>query len=149
MSKQPERINLICKNNTLLVKLAQHAQLIEKLNNALHQALPLQFSAHCHLANIKNETLIIHTDNASLASLIRFQAPALCKVFTAQLKMPIYRMEVKVRPRSNIAITAAPSATLLPKSAATALRQAATVIEDTELSAALKRLSQRFKDPAV
>lgn len=145
MAKQPEQINSICQHNAMLAKLAQHAQLIEKLNHTLHQALPLQFSAHCHLANIKNQTLIIHTDNASFASLIRFQAPALCKAFSEHLTMPISDIEIKVRPEINAPAVAPPPVTLLPKSAAKALQQTAEVIDNEALSASLDRLAKRFK----
>lgn len=145
MPKQPEHINSICQHNKMLAKLAQHAQLIEKLNHTLHQALPLQFSAHCRLANIKNQTLIIHTDNASFASLIRFQVPTLCKTFSAQLKMPVNNIEVKVRPDISHERAVETSTTLLPKSAATALQQTSQVIDNEALSASLEKLANRFK----
>lgn len=145
MSKQPEKINSICQHNAMLAKLAQHAQLIEKLNHTLHQTLPLQFSAHCHLANIKNQTLVIHTDNASFASLIRFQVPALCKTFTEHLKMPIKHIEIKVRPKITAPITIKRPTTTLPESAAKVIQQTAEVIGNDALSASLKRLATRFK----
>jgi hypothetical protein len=146
MSKQPEQINAICQHNEMLAKLAQHAQLIEKLNHTLHQTLPLQFSAHCHLANIKNQTLIIHTDNAAFASLIRFQVPALCKTFTEHLEMPINHIEIKVRPKRTAQVTVKPpTTTALPESAARVIQQTAEVIGNETLSASLKKLANRFK----
>lgn len=145
MPKQPEKINSICQHNKMLAKLTQHAQLIEKLNHTLHQSLPLQFSAHCHLANIKNQTLIIHTDNASFASLIRFQVPALCKTFGEHLKMPISHIEIKVRPKITAPITMELPTTTLPESAAKVIQQTAEVIGNDALSASLKRLATRFK----
>jgi len=146
MSKQPKQINAICQHNKTLAKLAQHAQLIEKLNNTLHQALPLQFSAHCHLANVKNQTLIIHTDDASLASLIRFQAPTLCETFAEHLDIPIHHIEIKVRPKIMSPTVAEVPAAILPKSAAIALQQTAEVIDNEALSASLEKLANRFKD---
>lgn len=145
MPKQPEQISAICQQNKMLFKLVQHAQLVEKLNHTLHQTLPLQFSAHCHLANIKNQTLIIHTDNASFASLIRFQVPALCKTFSAQLKMPISGIEIKVRPKVSHSTAVETPTTLLPKSAAIALQQTSQVINNEDLSASLEKLAKRFK----
>ena len=145
MSKQPEQISSIYQHNKTLLKLAQHAQLIEKMNHTLHQALPLQFSAHCHLANIKNQTLVIHTDNASFASLIRFQAPTLCKSFSEELQIPISHIEIKVRPKIASTATVNTSSALLPEAAATALQQTAEVIENEALSASLEKLAKRFK----
>ncbi len=145
MPKQPKHINTICQHNKMLFKLAQHAQLIEELNHILQQTLPLQFSAHCRLANINNQTLIIHTDNASFASLIRFQVPSLCKTFSSQLQMPISHIEIKVRP-NRITSPAAKTATiLLPKTAATALQQTAEVIDNEALKTSLEKLAKRFK----
>jgi hypothetical protein len=145
MSKQPEQINSICQHNKILAKLAQHAQLIEKLNHTLHQTLPLEFSAHCRLANIKNQTLIIHTDNASFASFIRFQVPALCKTFSSHLKIPISNIEIKVRPEIAPLATAEGTTTLLPETAAIALQKTSQVIDNEELSASLDKLANRFK----
>lgn len=144
MSKQPKQINSICQQNAVLAKLTQHAQLIEKLNHTLHQTLPLQFSAHCHLANIKNKTLIIHTDNASFASLIRFQVPTLCKIFSAKLKIPINHIEIKVRPTTNEVTAVETSTTTLPETAAIALQQTAEVIDNEALSISLEKLANRF-----
>ncbi|MBE9532936.1 MAG: DUF721 domain-containing protein, partial [Proteobacteria bacterium] len=75
MTKRPEKIRSICQQNSVLNQLSQRSKKLEHLNYLLKQALPSQFSAHCRLANISGNTLIIHTDNASFASLIRFQSP--------------------------------------------------------------------------
>ena len=145
MSKQPKQINSICQQNAVLAKLTQHAQLIEKLNHTLHQTLPLQFSAHCHLANIQNKTLIIHTDNASFASLIRFQIPTLCKLFSDKLEMPINHIEIKVRPSTNEVTTVETPTAILPETAAIALQQTAEVIDNEALSISLEKLANRFR----
>lgn len=145
MSKKPKHINSICQSNALLHKLTQHVQLIEQLNHTMHQVLPLQFSAHCHLANIKDQTLVIHTDNASFASLIRFQVPTLCKTFSEQLELTIEHIDVKVRPSLLKPSQQQPSPAELPKTAATTLKQAADSIDNAQLSSALEKLASRFK----
>lgn len=145
MPKKPKHINSIFQSNAILRDLTQHAQLIEKLNHALHQLLPLQFSAHCHLANIKGQTLVIHTDNASFASLIRFQVPTLCKTFSKQLKFTIEHIDVKVRPSLSKPSQQQSSPAKLSKAAATTLKQAADSIDNAELRAALEKLTDRCK----
>ena len=82
MTKQPKKIRSICQQNSVLHQLSQRSKKLEQLNYLLKQALPSQFSAHCRLANINNSTLIIHTDNASYASLIRFQSPVIIKTLS-------------------------------------------------------------------
>lgn len=144
MTKQPERIDSICQHNQILSKISQHAQLLEHLGHIFQQILPIQFSAHCRLANINGETLIIHTDNASFASLIRFQAPSLCKTLSSELNMTIKHIEVKVKPCYVPFQDHTTHNTLsLPKSAATALQQTAQTMDDSPLKAALEKLAKR------
>ncbi len=145
MSKQPEQINSIYQQNSQLLKLAQHAKLIETLNHTLHQTLPLEFSAHCRIANINNKTLIIHTDNASFASLIRFQVPVLCNTFSTKLDIPLNHIEIKVRPNSTVPDLARTSEKVLPKTAALSLNQTAEVIDNKDLSLSLQKLAKRYK----
>ncbi len=147
MTKQPEQIKSICQQNAVLAKLTQHAQLIEQLNHTLHQTLPLQFSAHCSVANIRHKALIIHTDNASFASLIRFQIPTLCKLFSTKLDIVITTIEIKVRPYIDTA-TSTKTRThtaILPKSAASTLHQTAEAIDNEALSLSLEKLATRFR----
>jgi len=145
MTKRPENIRSICQKNSALHQLAQRTQRLEQLNYLLKQALPSQFSAHCRLANINNGTLIIHTDNASYASLIRFQAPAIIKTLSTELKMEISNLDVKVRPLYMPQQTPSTPKITLPSSAANALQQTALSLEDGALKESLDKLSKRFK----
>lgn len=143
MTKQPQRIDSVCQHNSMLHQLSRRARLLEQLNYLLQQALPTPFAAHCRLANIHDATLFIHTDNASYASLIRFQAPVLCKTLSTELDMPIDKIDVKVRPnyvplqRTNV------NSISLPKSAAASLLQAAQTIDNEPLKIALEKLVKR------
>lgn len=143
MSKRPQRINSICQGNSTLHQLSQRAKLLEQLNYTLQQALPTPFAAHCRLANIADTTLIIHTDNASYASLIRFQAPVLCKTLSTKLAIAIDKVEVKVRPHYIPLQQTTLNAISLPKSAATSLQQIAKTIDNDPLKIALEKLAKR------
>ncbi len=146
MTKQPEQIRSICQQNSTLHQLLQRTQRLEQLNYLLQQALPSQFSAHCRLANISGSTLIIHTDNASYASLIRFQSPAIIKSLSTELDLIITHINVKVKPL-YMPLQSHPSHSIsLPTSAVTALQQTAQSIEEGPLKKSLENLAKRFND---
>lgn len=143
MSKQPEPVNSVYQHNDVLKKLRQRCQLLEQLNHLFQRSLPAQFSAHCRLVNIDNGTLIIHTDNASYASLIRFQAPALCKTLSNELNMTIHSMQVKVRPAYQLDTKQTTNSFTLSESSASLLQQTADSMENSSLKTALEKLAKR------
>ena len=143
MTKQPERVSSVCHHNSMLNKLSQHTRLLDKFNYILQQTLPAQFSAHCHLANINGSTVIIHTDNAPFASLIRFQSPALCKTLSTEFARTITHIEVKVRPTYTPVQDSRSTSISLPESAVSAIQQTAQAIDDGPLKTALEKLAQR------
>ena len=143
MPREPEAINNIFKNNTALSKITKQAQLLNRLNHAFQQSLPAQFSAHCKLANIKGKKLVIHTDNASYSSLLRFQSPLLCKTLSRELGIDIKTLEVKVRPQF-VSFEEQPSNPIsMPESAATSLQQIAQNMDEGALKLALEKLATR------
>ena len=98
------------------------------------------------MANINQETLIIHTDNAQYASLIRFQAPVLCKTLSTELNVTISNLEVKVRPFHLPHKTSGHSNTIsLPRTAAETIKQTAQSLDNGPLKTALEKLAKRCK----
>jgi len=143
MRQQPKHINSICQSHSALSKITQRTQLLDRLNHVFQQSLPAQFSAHCKLANINGKTLIIHTDNASYSSLIRFQAPVLCRTLSRELDLDLNAIEVKVRPHYTPFEAPISNPISLPKSAAAALQQTADDMDDGPLKVALEKLAKR------
>ena len=143
MPRDPKPINSIFKNDTALAKISKRTQFLNHLNHAFQQCLPAQFSAHCKLANIRGETLIIHTDNASYSSLLRFQAPALCEALSREMKIDITLLEIKVRPNFTRMDSRPKNTISLPDSAATALQQTADNMDEGALKVALEKLAKR------
>ena len=134
MAKRPTQISNVYQKHAALYKMTQRAQLLEQLNHAFQQSLPAQFSAHCKLANINGSTLIIHTDNASYSSLIRFQAPVLCRTLSQELSIDINTIEVKVRPNYSPFENQSSNPISLPSSASKALKQTADTMEEGPVS---------------
>ena len=143
MPREPKVINNIFKNNTALSKIAKHAQLLNRLNHTFQQSLPAQFSAHCKLANIKGDTLVIHTDNPSYSSLLRFQSPVLCRALSRELEVDIKKLEVKVRPHFVSFEKQPLNPMFLPESAANSLQQTADSMDKGPLKTALEKLATR------
>ncbi|MDC9725049.1 MAG: DUF721 domain-containing protein [Gammaproteobacteria bacterium] len=145
MTNKLEQIRTVCTKNSQLSKLAQRTQQLSKLNYILQQAMPPQFSAHCQLANVREQTLVVHTDNASYASLLRFQANTLCAALSEYLPQPVTKLEVKVRPRYETIKSEGTSSISLPMGAADALTQTAEEMEEGPLKVALQKLAKRRK----
>jgi len=145
MTKKPERVGALYKKNTILSKLSERTQQLSKLDDVLQQVMPAQFASHCHLANINDHTLIIHTDNASYASLLRFQAISLCKAISEHLPQIVNKLEVKVKPKLQAPLAEVMSKQSLPDDAALALEQTAEHMEDGPLKTALNKLAKRRK----
>lgn len=143
MKNRLNHIKNVYQQNDMLKRLSQHTQLLAQLNHVLQQSLPPQYSAHCRLANIKDDTLIIHTDNASLASMVRFQAPILCKTLSDQLGQSFRKIVVKVKPH-HIPLNNPNTNTLsMPENAAKTIQQTAQDIEEGPLKTALEKLAKR------
>ena len=143
MTNKPEKVSLVCKQNSQLHNIALRAQKLNHLNFILQQIMPPQFSAHCQLANISNQTIIIHTDNASYASLLRFQAKTLCKAVSEHTSQNVTKLEVKVKPSFQAIQPSNTNPISLPTNAATSLSQTADGLEDGPLKTSLQKLAQR------
>lgn len=143
MTNKPEQINAVCSSDSQLNRLSQRAQQLNKLNYILQQVMPPQFAAHCQLANINKQTVIVHTDNASYASLLRFQAKTICSALSEHLSQPVTKLELKVRPLVSAKKQDTTAPISLPIDAAEAIQQTADSIEEGPLKSALENLTKR------
>ena len=143
MSNKPEKVSLVCKQNSQLYKITQRAQKLNHLNFILQQVMPPQFSAHCLLANINNQTIIIHTDNATYASLLRFQATTLCKAISEHTSQNVTKLEVRVKPSFQAIQPSNPNPFSLTSNAADSLSETADSLDDGPLKIALQKLAKR------
>lgn len=146
MSNKPEHVSKIYKQHSQMNWLAARAQHLNKLNVILQQCLPLQFSNHCSLANVTADKIVVLTDKASYASLLRFQAPVVCKALSAYLPEPVYKLEVKVRPHQSLIEKTEHAAVHVSTKTAALLESTAAAIEDGPLKTALYRLARHQSD---
>lgn len=146
MSKKPERVGQVYKENSHFKWLTARAQQLNKLNIILQKSLPLQFTNHCRLANIKADRAVIHTDNASYASLLRFQSAQICQALSAHLPEPLSRLEVKVKPLTDIQRSSTSTSLHVSTKTAALLNSTAADMEDGPLKTALRKLAERQSD---
>ena len=138
---------LSAKNSGLntLIERAQHLRkLTTILQNILHDGANPELAEHVNLANFRDDTAVITTDTPAWLTQLRYQAPVILK----QLKQhpglhELRKIQFKIQPPSPSPILKPARRATLSAYSADVLKSAANGIEDDELSAALRRLSQK------
>ena len=78
------------------------AQHIASLNTLLSQHLPEALRPYYRVANLRDKTLIIHTDTATHATLLRYQLPMLTQAFHKNtMNAEINDIKVAIRPKNS------------------------------------------------
>lgn len=86
-----------------LKTLLDKARHIALLNDLLIQNLPDALHPYYTVANLRENTLIIHTDTATHATLLRYQLPQLKQAFQKNaMKLTIHDITVAIRPKRLI-----------------------------------------------
>ena len=142
MTDKPERVGQLYNKNSHFKWLKARAQQLDKLNIILQQSLPLQFINHCQLANISSDRVVIHTDNASYANMLRFQSIQICHALSAHLPEPVTRLDVKVRPVNSLTTSSSSQTHHLSTKTAALLNSTAADLEDGPLKTALEKLAK-------
>ena len=145
MSNKPLHFATVCQTNQHLQQMSKRAQKLTQLNSILQEILPSQFAGHCQLANMTDNKIIIHTENAAIASLLRFHSATICKTFSSQLKVQIQRAEIKVKPNYQPARPAKSNMIDISNNNAALIAQTAAGMDDGQLKTALHKLAKRGK----
>lgn len=145
MSNKPLHFTTVCQTNQHLQQMSKRAQKLTQLNSILQEILPSQFAGHCQLANMKDGKIIIHTENAAIASLLRFHSATICKTFSSQLVEKIVRVEVKVKPNYPSQRSAKSNIIDMSNNNAALIAQTAAGLDDGQLKTALHKLAKRGK----
>ncbi|MEK7990340.1 MAG: DUF721 domain-containing protein [Thiotrichaceae bacterium] len=130
------------KNQTSLQRLNQRCQALREVDDVLHQTIPSPLSDHCHIANLRHTTLIMHTDSALWASQLRYLLPKLMEQWQQETHLPeIQKVEIKVRftHQPERRYTHHPS---LSKKTESLLRDTAEQVTHPKLKSALLKLAQ-------
>lgn len=147
--KKPHPVTDVLHQNKLLQNLSQQSHRLNQINLVLQQALPADFVSRCHIANVRDNTLILQTSSASVANLLRFQADTLCQQISQQCDLTISALDIKVRPASTQNTAKQPlnrQATALSADNAAIISATAESISDPALKNALTKLAMRAKN---
>ena len=145
MAKKPQQITAICDGNSQLKYFYERSNTLNQLNSVLHKLLPEQLRGHCRLANITREGLVIQTDSSQYATLLRFDAPRICKAMTEHVSNPVARLKVTVKSNLHSAKKEVIQPKKLSKNAAQSISDAVEFLEDGDLKVALSKLAQRHQ----
>lgn len=128
-----------------LQHLLARAKALQQLTHKVHQYLPAQLAPHCSIANIRGNCLILHTDTAARASLLRYHLPALIKHLQQHQELrSLGRASIKVRPHPRQpSASPAGQRAKLSQANVSLLRQVAKGTSDPCLKAAFLRLAHR------
>ena len=70
--------------DTTLARLTRHAKRLQRATEVLHACLGAPANAHCVVANVRDDVMVIHTDSPAWASKLRFQVGTLQRQFKQQ-----------------------------------------------------------------
>lgn len=80
--------------------LLNRAQNIQSLTSSLHSRLSTELRQHCWIVNVIGNTLVLITDSAERATILRYQQHELLKQlneeFSRSLEIPIRRLKIKI-----------------------------------------------------
>lgn len=90
---------LLANSYGFLCQLSQHSQMLEQVEKRFQDSLPIPLNQHCHVANLRKQTLIVHTDSSLWATRLRLIIPELLPLWRQNQSMPtINQVIVQVRP---------------------------------------------------
>jgi len=130
---------------TLPAHLAQPVARLRWLEQALRACLPADCAAHCRVAGVDGETLVLIADSPAWRARLQFCVGEIISHFNSLGKPPIRHVRVRVGQRLDIQAPAVAASPALQMPAASARGFAALAREttDVELKRALERLARR------
>lgn len=120
------------------------ASRLRALTHAVQTHLGAPLSAHCQVANIRGDVLVLQTDSAAWASRLRFLGPGLlAHLARSHGQGKLRTTKVLVRPSEGPSRAAGHRHTRISRESAALLRNVAQGTEHPALRQALLRLSRR------
>ena len=90
----------LTKNNPQLVQMMQQAAKWRRLDLQIKKILLPNMQDFYQVACIQEQTLVIHAQNAMVASRLKMTAPALLLSIAELAGLPVQRVQVKVQPQT-------------------------------------------------
>ncbi len=98
----PTLINDLLRQSSF-ASIVQKAQRLHKIDQILPALLPGGFAPHCHVMNLREETLVIKVDNSAIATRLRYLES---KIIDQMQPFPelqsVSRIQLHVRPTISL-----------------------------------------------
>jgi hypothetical protein len=125
-----------------LARLVSRAGRLAALDRDLRARLPRPLADHCQVANLRENSIILHADSPVWAARLRYQRAMLLEALAALGLPQVREVAIRVRPAAPAA-EQAPQPPSRPAAAPPAEREAG--VRDPRLAAALRRLGSRLR----
>jgi hypothetical protein len=90
---------LMANPSGVLSRLYQHGQMLKRLDKLFKASVPIPLNQHCHVVNLRETILVVHTDSSLWATRLRYMTPSLMQQWQRDRAMPtIDQVLVRVRP---------------------------------------------------
>ena len=125
-------------------RLLTRAKALQQLTFEVRQHLPKVLAPHCLVANIRNDHLILHTDTAARANLLRYYGPSIIKHLQQHQKLRnLHKTAIRVRILPFLPTASQKQRPSLSPANAALLRNIASGVKDAHLKSAFLRLARR------
>ncbi len=134
------------QDNTALSGVIRRGRQLHGLGVLLGEILGPELAAHCHLANIRGNTLVVAASSTAWATRVRYQSPQLLQKIKCEERLrSIDTIHVRITsPTSQAASTSHSTRhASMSEAASECLSQCAEGIDDKNLSTALRHLAKR------
>jgi len=146
---KPEALNTLLKNkNSVLGKLCLHAKYLTQLEKKLCLFLESPLNTHCSVANLANDTLVLHSDSSAWASKLRYNIPAILNYMQHECNLTTLKtIRIKIKlPENSRQSGSAGNKPVMSKASARYINQAAATMPDDDLRLSLLKLAKHEND---
>jgi len=99
--KDPISINTLLQESSC-ASIIQKAQFLLKIEQVVLSFLPEDYTGHCRIMNLREETLVIEVDNSARATQLRYRQEKLIEKMQTHTELrSISQIQVLVRPTSS------------------------------------------------
>ena len=146
---KPETFNTLLKNkNSVLGRLCLHAKYLTQLEKKLCLFLESPLNTHCSVANLTNDTLVLHSDSSAWAAKLRYNIPAILNYMQTECKLSSLKtIRIKIKlPENSRQSGSVRKKAVMSKTSARYINQAAAVMSDDDLRLSLLKLAKHNHD---
>ncbi len=145
--KRPKSLNEIINSNDELTRLYQHIEFLSSLDKTLQEFLPANLKSHCTVANLSNQTLVLHSDAAVWATRLRYLTPEILNFMRTHCNQKSLKtIRIRVNPLQQAPMVNSRQKMTLTKSSADLFKQVANSVTDENLQKSLLNIAKHYHD---